>query len=83
VQPDDPERASLQQARARVLQAVLETVPAALREAFVLCDVQGLAPAEAAERLGISVGNVRVRAARARGRIRDELVRLGWLEEGA
>jgi RNA polymerase sigma-70 factor (ECF subfamily) len=77
---DDPERETLQQSRARVLAAVLETVPAALREAFVLCDVQGLAPDEAAARLGISVGNVRVRAARARARIRDELARLGWLE---
>jgi RNA polymerase sigma-70 factor, ECF subfamily len=80
----DPERAQLQDERAEALQAVLETLPAALREAFVLCDVQGLAPQEVADRLGISNGNVRVRAARARAQIRETLQRMGWLgQEGS
>lgn len=77
--PRDVEGAHLDRRRAAVLQAVLETLPGGWREAFVLCDVQGLSPAEAAERLGIKPGNVRVRAARARARIRCELERLGWI----
>lgn len=81
--PDDPEDAHLQDRRAQVLRAVLERVPAQLREAFLLSDVQGLAAAEVAERLSISVGNARVRASRARAMIRAELERLGWLEPEA
>jgi RNA polymerase sigma-70 factor (ECF subfamily) len=80
----DPEGTHLQDERAEALQTVLETLPAALREAFVLCDVQGLAPQEVADRLGISNGNVRVRAARARAQIREALQRMGWLaQEGS
>jgi RNA polymerase sigma-70 factor (ECF subfamily) len=78
----DPEGAHIQDRRAEVLRAVLEAVPDALREAFILCDVQGLSANDAAERLGISVGNVRVRASRARAVIRGELERMGWLEPG-
>lgn len=82
--PNDLERSHLQDQRAEALQVVLETLPAALREAFVLCDVQGLPPQEVADRLGISNGNVRVRAARARAQIREALQRMGWLgQEGA
>lgn len=77
---ENPERAHLQGKQAQVLQAVLEVLPPPQREAFVLCDVQGVSAADAAERLEISPGNVRVRAMRARVRIREELVRLGWLE---
>lgn len=77
----DPEALHLRQQRARVLSRLLETLPAAHREVFVLREVQGLEVAEVAERLGISAGNVRVRANRARARLRSELERLGWLEE--
>jgi RNA polymerase sigma-70 factor (ECF subfamily) len=80
---EDPEQSHVQDRRAEVLRAVLETLPESMREAFVLCDVQGLSAAEAGERLGISEGNVRVRASRARGLIRSELERLGWLEPTA
>jgi RNA polymerase sigma-70 factor (ECF subfamily) len=79
----DPEDAHLRARRAEVLRGVLEGVPAPLREAFVLCDVQGLGADEVATRLGISVGNVRVRASRARTIIRHELERLGWIDPGA
>jgi len=79
-QPGDPEAAHVQDRRAEVLKAVLEELPAAMREAFVLCDVQGLSAADAAARLDISEGNVRVRASRARALIRTELERLGWID---
>ncbi|MFZ6183001.1 RNA polymerase sigma factor [Nannocystis pusilla] len=77
----DPEGAHLRQRRAEVLMAVLETLPPQLREAFVLCDLQDMPVPAAAAELGISPGNLRVRATRARARIRSELVRLGWLAE--
>lgn len=75
----DPEGGHLRRRRAEVLLAVLETLPAPLREAFVLCDLQDMPVQAAAAELGVSPGNLRVRATRARARIRDELVRLGWL----
>lgn len=79
----DPEGAHLRQRRAEVLLAVLESLPAPLREAYVLCDLQDMPAQQAAVELGVSPGNVRVRATRARTRIRGELVRLGWLTETA
>jgi len=77
----DPEGAHIRQRRAEVLLAVLDTLPAPLREAFVLCDLQEMPVQAAAAELGVSPGNLRVRATRARARIRSELVRLGWLGE--
>lgn len=78
----DPMRQHQQDQRMRVLYEVLETLPEALREAFILRELEELSPQEAAEQLGISVGNVAVRATRARARIRSELVRRGWLSAG-
>lgn len=77
----DPEGAHLRQRRAEVLLAVLETLPESMREAFVVCDLQQMPVAEAAATLGVTAGNLRVRATRARTKIRGELVRLGWLAD--
>lgn len=77
----DPEGHHLQDRQAEVLAAVLEELPDSLREVFVMRDVQGLSPEEIAARLGLRPGNVRVRANRARNRIRAELAKLGWIEE--
>ncbi len=76
---EDPEHVHLRERRADVLSDVLTTLPDHLREAFVLCDVQGLSAADASECLGTTVGNVRVRASRARALIRGELQRRGWI----
>jgi RNA polymerase sigma-70 factor (ECF subfamily) len=65
--------------RAEVVYALLEDLPEHLREAFVLRDLEGFSPPEAAAQLGISPGNLSVRVTRARERIRRELERLGWL----
>jgi RNA polymerase sigma-70 factor (ECF subfamily) len=65
--------------RARVVYAILADLPEHLREAFVLRDLEGYSPAEAAEQLGITPGNLSVRATRARERIRKELEKLGML----
>lgn len=75
-----PEATHIRRRKGDVLLAVLDTLPAHLREAFVLCDLREMATTEAAELLGISTGNLRVRASRARARIRRELSQLGWLK---
>ncbi|MEM6295764.1 MAG: RNA polymerase sigma factor [Myxococcota bacterium] len=69
----------LSRKKTEAVYAVLETLPEHLREAFVLRDLQGQSPAEAAAALGISPGNLSVRASRARDRIRKELEAMGWL----
>lgn len=73
------DQAHLSRKKTEALYAVLETLPENLREAFVLRDLQGNTPAEAAAKLAITPGNLSVRASRARERIRQELERLGWL----
>ncbi|MEX1361964.1 MAG: RNA polymerase sigma factor [Nannocystaceae bacterium] len=76
---NEVDRAHMNKRRAEAVYAVLEQLPSHLREAFVLRDLEGFSPAEAAAQLGISSGNLSVRASRARERIRQELERLGWL----
>lgn len=76
----DPAAVHLSRLRAQTLLAVLEDLPEHLREAFVLCDLRDMPTEEAAQELGISAGNLRVRATRARARIRVALQELGWLE---
>lgn len=75
-----PDQLHVQDQRMRIVYEILSTMPAHLREAFVLRELEGLATAEAAQQLGISAGNLAVRATRARQRIRKELARRGWLE---
>ncbi|MGH9444157.1 MAG: RNA polymerase sigma factor [Terriglobia bacterium] len=59
----------------RVRQAVL-TLPAAYREAVVLCDLNEMNYAEAAEALGCAVGTVRSRLHRGRALLTQKLNRL-------
>jgi RNA polymerase sigma-70 factor (ECF subfamily) len=75
----DPDRETIQRARAKVLYAILDAMPDTLREVFVLRDLEVLPQREIAARLDISEGNVAVRATRARAHVRAELERLGWL----
>lgn len=76
---NDPENNHLSRLRAQTLLAVLDELPEHLREAFVLCDLRDMSTEDAAQELGISPGNLRVRATRARARIRVALTELGWL----
>ena len=57
----------------------MEALPDQLRVAFVLRDLEGLSPEEAALRLDITPGNLAVRATRARQRIRKQLIAWGIL----
>ncbi|MCB9565859.1 MAG: RNA polymerase sigma factor [Myxococcales bacterium] len=67
--------------RIAALYAALETLPDHLRLAFILRDLEGLAPEEAAERLGITPNNLAVRACRARDRIRKLLAEGGVIAQ--
>jgi RNA polymerase sigma-70 factor (ECF subfamily) len=68
--PDD--RALTRELRG-VLDAAVTTLPATLRSVFVLRDIEGLSTAEAAEVLGLTETNVKVRLHRARLALREKL----------
>jgi RNA polymerase sigma-70 factor (ECF subfamily) len=78
----DPEAAHVRDRRAQALTEALTQLPDSLREVFVLRDLQALPVEDVAERLQITPGNVRVRANRARNRIREVLAEQGWLDGG-
>lgn len=68
-----PDRTLASRQRVKALYDALDTLPEHLREAFILRELEGLAPPEAAELLGITANNLAVRASRARARIRKQL----------
>jgi RNA polymerase sigma factor (sigma-70 family) len=59
------------------IHAGIMTLPEAFRAVVVLCDVEGLSYLEAAGRLKIPLGTVQSRLARARRRLRRDLLRRG------
>jgi RNA polymerase sigma-70 factor (ECF subfamily) len=77
---EDPGRGYVRRERSRALYAALEQLPARWREAFVLRELQGLSPSEAAELAGSTTSNLHVRVTRARARLREILVGQGWIE---
>ena len=69
-----PEASALQGELRGRLEAALRTLPAEQRLALVLCDVQGLDYAEIAIVMKTSLGTVKSRIARGRGRLRQALL---------
>lgn len=65
----DPDRAVPGAAGLVELATLVEDLPAALRQAFVLTQVAGLSYEEAAQVAGCPVGTIRSRVSRARGRL--------------
>ncbi len=63
-----------QKANAESLHQALEKLPEEFREMIVLHDLEGLAYKEIADVVGIPIGTVMSRLARARGRLRAEIV---------
>jgi RNA polymerase sigma factor (sigma-70 family) len=69
----DPEEAAVQNLLRRDLDKALDALPDAFRIAVILVDVQGNSYGEAAELLGVPVGTVRSRLARARSQLQRRL----------
>lgn len=63
-----------QKANAESLQGALEKLPEEFREIIVLHDLEGFAYKEIAVIAGIPIGTVMSRLARARGRLREEVL---------
>jgi RNA polymerase sigma factor (sigma-70 family) len=76
---EGPEELAERQEMAEVIQAAIEMLPPDQRTTLVLSDVQGLAYEEIAEVTGASLGTVKSRLARARGKVRDYLAEHGEL----
>lgn len=75
----DPSRMALSQELLQVMEAAVESLPASLRAAFVLRDLQGLNTQEAAEALDITESALKVRLHRARLLLRERLA--GYLSD--
>jgi RNA polymerase sigma-70 factor, ECF subfamily len=69
----DPEQAAASRELLQHLEAELRQLPDTWRAAVVLCDVEGLAPREAAVVLSVDEGNLRVLLHRGRARLRRSL----------
>ncbi|MDT7896534.1 MAG: sigma-70 family RNA polymerase sigma factor [Armatimonadota bacterium] len=69
-----PEDALLARVLDEEVERALEKLPDAFREAVILCDLQGLSYAEAAQQMGVPIGTVRSRLSRGR----EILRRLLW-----
>ena len=74
-----PEDYAERQEMARMIQAGIETLPPDQRITLALSDVQGLSYQEIAEATEVSLGTVKSRLARARGKLRDYLQAQGDL----
>jgi RNA polymerase sigma factor (sigma-70 family) len=70
---EGPEAYAERQEMAHVIQAGIEALPPDQRVVLVLSDVQGLSYQEIAEATDVSLGTVKSRLARARGKLRDYL----------
>ena len=70
---ETPESILLQQANQLMIQEAIEQLPLAFREVVLLCDVEEMSYQEIGETLGIPMGTVMSRLARARRALREAL----------
>ncbi len=71
----DAEAILIESVESRVIQEALEALPARFREALVLRELEGLSYKEISEVMEIPIGTVMSALARARERLREEIVR--------
>ena len=62
----------------RVLHEEIDRLPDRFRAPVILCDLEGRTHEQAARHLGWPIGTVKSRQARARERLRDQLIRRGF-----
>lgn len=74
VSESERQEAFRQKAKAESLRGALEKLPDEFREIIVLHDLEGLAYKDIAVVVGIPIGTVMSRLARARGRLRTEII---------
>ena len=67
----DPETLLMQQREAQVLSTLMAELPASFREVLVLSEIEELSYRDIAEVLGVPIGTVMSRLARARGLLKD------------
>jgi RNA polymerase sigma-70 factor, ECF subfamily len=78
VSADDPEQAASNRELLTALERALRALPENWRIAVTLCDIEGVAPHEAAAVLEVEAGHLRVLLHRGRARLRESLeVELG------
>ena len=77
----NPETVTLTDELRQVMDEAVASLPDALRTAFILRDLEGLSTKEAAEVMGISPGNLKVRLHRARLMLREYLA--NYFDDGA
>lgn len=77
---DDPERVLTNSELAIVLHSAIKRLPANHRECLLLCDVDGLAYAEAASTLGVTLAVIKSRLHRARRQVRECITIQGFGE---
>ncbi len=70
---ENPETSLLRKADSRLLNQALDELPPEFREVLVLLELEGLSYKEIAEVMGIPIGTVMSRLARARHRLRESL----------
>ena len=74
-----PESLVLEAERRRAIEGCLASLPVEFRTVAILADVQGYPYEEVASVVGVPLGTVKSRLARARARLRDCLERRGEL----
>ena len=72
----NPEKLLLRNADHELLHQALEELPPAFREVLVLLELEGLSYKEIADVVGVPIGTVMSRLARARRRLRESVIRL-------
>ena len=77
----NPETVTLTDELRQVMDEAVASLPDSLRTAFILRDLEGLSTKEAAEVMGISPGNLKVRLHRARLMLREYLA--NYFDDGA
>jgi len=74
VSPDDPELALIRRADIEMVQAGIAKLPGVFREVLLLAEVEEMRYQDVADVLGVPIGTVMSRLARARKKLREQII---------